>query len=46
MNDGSHRMYYVGQQQKNTAVGVTKLEYGSTKWVKEQSSIVFAVEQA
>jgi len=37
-------MYYVGQQQKNTAVGVAKLEYGSNKWVKEQSSIVFAVE--
>ena len=46
MDDGSQRMYYVGQQQKNTAVGVAKLEYGSSQWVKEQSSIVFAVEQA
>jgi len=29
IDDGSQRMYYVGQQQKNTAVGVTKLEYPS-----------------
>jgi len=29
MDDGSQRMYYVGQQQKNTAVGVTKVEYPS-----------------
>jgi len=29
IDDGSQRMYYVGQQQKNTAVGVTKLEYAS-----------------
>jgi len=42
MDDGSQRMYYVGQQKKNTAVGVAKLEFGSNKWVKEQSSIVFA----
>eukprot|EP00751_Fragilariopsis_kerguelensis_P036530 CAMPEP_0170954814 /NCGR_PEP_ID=MMETSP0735-20130129/32777_1 /TAXON_ID=186038 /ORGANISM="Fragilariopsis kerguelensis, Strain L26-C5" /LENGTH=523 /DNA_ID=CAMNT_0011366505 /DNA_START=66 /DNA_END=1637 /DNA_ORIENTATION=- len=46
MDDGSQRMYYVGQQQKKTAVGVAKLEYGSNKWVKEQSSIVFAVAEA
>mmetsp|Transcript_19001 Transcript_19001/g.21253 ORF Transcript_19001/g.21253 Transcript_19001/m.21253 type:complete len:143 (-) Transcript_19001:339-767(-) len=29
IDDGSQRMYYVGQQQKNTAVGVTKVEYPS-----------------
>ena len=35
-------MYYVGQKGKSTAVGVAKLELGSTNWVKEQSSFVFA----
>jgi hypothetical protein len=42
IDDGSQRMYYVGQQGKDTAIGVAKLELGSTTWVKEQSSIVFA----
>jgi len=42
IDDGSQRMYYVGQKGKSTAVGVAKLELGSTNWVKEQSSFVFA----
>ncbi|KAG7349795.1 hypothetical protein IV203_012392 [Nitzschia inconspicua] len=42
MDDGSQRMYYVGQQGKDTAIGVAKLEPDSSCWVREQSSIVFA----
>ena len=41
MDDGSQRMYYVGQKGKETAIGVAKLEQGSTSWIREQSSIVF-----
>ena len=44
MDDGSMRMYYVGQgSDGSTAVGVAK--YGadaSNGWVREQASIVFA----
>jgi hypothetical protein len=42
MDDGSQRMYYVGQCGKETAIGVAKLEPNSKVWVREQSSIVFA----
>ena len=42
MDDGSQRMYYVGQCGKETAIGVAKLEMDSTEWTREQSSITFA----
>ena len=42
MDDGSERMYYVGQQGRDTAIGVAKKELDSDTWVREQSSIVFA----
>ena len=42
MDDGSQRMYYVGQKGKKTAIGVAKLEYGSNNWVREQSTFAFA----
>lgn len=42
MDDGSERMYYVGQRGKDTAIGVAKLEFESNTWVREQSSFVFA----
>lgn len=42
MDDGSQRMYYVGQNGKNTAIGVAKLGNGSNTWVREQTSFVFA----
>ena len=42
MDDGSERMYYVGQRGSDTAIGVAKLELNSNEWVREQSSIVFA----
>lgn len=42
MDDGSQRMYYVGQHGSDTAIGVAKLELDSNEWVREQSSIVFA----
>jgi hypothetical protein len=42
MDDGSERMYYVGQQGRDTAIGVAKLELDADTWVREQSSIVFA----
>mmetsp|Transcript_3817 Transcript_3817/g.10835 ORF Transcript_3817/g.10835 Transcript_3817/m.10835 type:complete len:459 (+) Transcript_3817:457-1833(+) len=41
MDDGSERMYYVGQKGKNTAIGVAKMEFGSNAWVREQSSFSF-----
>lgn len=42
MDDGSQRMYYIGQKGKDTAIGLAKLEFGSNTWVREQSSFVFA----
>lgn len=42
MDDGSQRMYYVGQQGSETAIGVAKLELHSNVWVREQTAIVFA----
>ncbi len=42
MDDGSQRMYYIGQKGKDTAIGVAKLEFESNTWVREQSSFVFA----
>ncbi len=42
MDDGSQRMYYIGQKEKSTAIGVAKLEFESNTWVREQSSFVFA----
>lgn len=42
MDDGSQRMYYVGQHGSDTAIGVAKLGLDSKEWVREQSSIVFA----
>eukprot|EP00535_Pseudo-nitzschia_heimii_P000344 CAMPEP_0197187444 /NCGR_PEP_ID=MMETSP1423-20130617/15837_1 /TAXON_ID=476441 /ORGANISM="Pseudo-nitzschia heimii, Strain UNC1101" /LENGTH=467 /DNA_ID=CAMNT_0042639011 /DNA_START=181 /DNA_END=1584 /DNA_ORIENTATION=+ len=42
LDDGSERMYYVGQRGEGTAIGIAKLEYGSDVWVREQSSFVFA----
>jgi hypothetical protein len=42
MDDGSQRMYYVGQCGADTAIGVAKLELDSNQWMREQSSISFA----
>lgn len=43
MDDGSQRMYYTGQGPNgSTAIGVAKLPFGATNWVREQASIVFA----
>lgn len=42
MDDGSQRMYYVGQQGSETAIGVAKMELHSNVWVREQTAIVFA----
>jgi hypothetical protein len=42
MDDGLQRIYYVGQQGSDTAIGVAKLELDSNEWMREQSAIVFA----
>jgi hypothetical protein len=42
IDDGSQRMYYVGQRGSETAIGLAKLEFGSNTWVREQTSFVFA----
>jgi hypothetical protein len=42
MDDGSQRMYYVGQKGAETAIGVAKLEVNSNEWAREQTAIVFA----
>jgi len=42
IDDGSERMYYVGQKGKETAIGQAKLEFESNTWVREQTSFVFA----
>ncbi|VEU36788.1 unnamed protein product [Pseudo-nitzschia multistriata] len=41
MDDGSQRMYYVGQKGSDTAIGVAKMAVDSTAWVREQSSFSF-----
>mmetsp|Transcript_9056 Transcript_9056/g.20730 ORF Transcript_9056/g.20730 Transcript_9056/m.20730 type:complete len:486 (-) Transcript_9056:609-2066(-) len=42
MDDGSQRMYYVGQKGKDTAIGVARMEFGADTFVREQTSFVFA----
>jgi len=44
IDDGSERMYYVGENGKDTAIGVAKKEFESNTWVREQASFVFAEE--
>mmetsp|Transcript_53359 Transcript_53359/g.129799 ORF Transcript_53359/g.129799 Transcript_53359/m.129799 type:complete len:183 (-) Transcript_53359:408-956(-) len=42
MDDGSQRLYYVGQNGADTAIGVAKVEANSNEWAREQTAIVFA----
>lgn len=42
MDDGSERMYYVGQKGKDTGIGVARCDFESNTWVREQTSFAFA----
>lgn len=42
LDDGSERMYYVGQSGKSTAIGAATMPFGSNTWVREQSTFAFA----